>query len=101
MPAEDPELLGTAFGLLTNELAQSPEASIEAVLRLLEQVGRRMQSTFKASECQALRLDTQDPHASTTKIILSVLRLCCRAGRPNEEHLQTHPCVYRMYVEYK
>lgn len=49
MPAEDPELLGTAFGLLTNELAQSPEASIEAVLRLLEQVGRRMQSTFKAS----------------------------------------------------
>ena len=37
VPAEDPELLGTAFGLLTNELAQSPEATIDAVLQLLEQ----------------------------------------------------------------
>ena len=37
VPAEDPELLGTAFGLLTNELARSPEATIDAVLRLLEQ----------------------------------------------------------------
>lgn len=63
VPAEDPELLGTAFGLLTNELARSPEATIDAVLQLLE---------------QALRLDTQDPHASTTAIIFSVLRLCCR-----------------------
>ncbi|CAL1133950.1 unnamed protein product, partial [Cladocopium goreaui] len=63
VPAEDPELLGTAFGLLTNELARSPEATIDAVLQLLE---------------QALLLDTQDPHASTTAIIFSVLRLCCR-----------------------
>jgi len=37
VPAEDPELLGTAFGLLTNELARSPEATIDAVLQLLEQ----------------------------------------------------------------
>ncbi|CAJ1390236.1 unnamed protein product [Effrenium voratum] len=63
VPAEDPELLGTAFGLLTNELARSPEATIDAVLQLLE---------------QALRLDTQDPHATTTTLILSVLQLCCR-----------------------
>ena len=39
VPAEDPELLGTAFGLLTNELARSPEATIDAVLQLLEQAG--------------------------------------------------------------
>eukprot|EP00439_Symbiodinium_sp_Y106_P081689 s297_g20.t2 len=55
VPAEDPELLGTGFGLLTNELARSPEATVDAVIELLD---------------QALKLDTQDPHASTTELIL-------------------------------
>ena len=63
VPCSDPALLGAASHLLLNELTRSPKTLLEGVLRLARQAGD---------------LDTGTYKASTTTVILYVVRLACR-----------------------
>lgn len=63
VPASAPELLGTPHHLLLHELCRSPKTLVEGVLRLAH---------------QATDLDTGTFKASTTTVILYVVRLAAR-----------------------
>ncbi|KAJ1631737.1 hypothetical protein T492DRAFT_838991 [Pavlovales sp. CCMP2436] len=63
VPTSEPHLLATAHGLLLNELVHSPQVVREAVVRLAK---------------QAVDLDTGHVKASTSTVILYVIRLCAR-----------------------
>jgi hypothetical protein len=63
VPAEKPELLATAYGLMLNELHRSPSVVLEATIKLIK---------------LALDLNTGTVHGSTTEVILFVCRLASR-----------------------
>ena len=63
VPTSEPHLLATAHGLLLNELVHSPQVVRESVVRLAR---------------QAVDLDTGHVKASTSTVILYVVRLCAR-----------------------
>ena len=63
VPCNNPQLLSSAYGLLINELARSPDVAVSCTLRLLR---------------LAVDLDVGTVRSTTVDIILYVVRLACR-----------------------